>query len=85
MIFVFIGLAVFVAGSIYFIIWDIKRKKKRRDSLRQRDDGMFIWFDFDGSERESDKHPEEEGGEWYMDSSNPSNDFDGDGGGGGDD
>ena len=84
MIFVILAGAVIVVGIISFIIWDVRRNKKRRDSLRQSSDGTFIWIDFDGSERRSDTHPDEEGGEWHVDGTDGTGISDGDGGGGGD-
>lgn len=56
----------------WLILWDVRRKAKRRKSLRkEKDDNgtdIYIWLHFDGSERSSKKHPDEQGGEWHADS-----------------
>ncbi|MEC8582808.1 MAG: hypothetical protein VXZ18_18910 [Pseudomonadota bacterium] len=63
---------------VVYVIWDVRRKNKRRESLRRRDDGTYVWTDFDGTERTSRTHPDEKGGEWYVEGS--SDDGGGDGG-----
>lgn len=64
---------------VAYAIWDARRKHKRRESLRRRDDGTYVWTDFDGTERTSRTDPEKKGGEWYIEGS--SGDGGGDGGG----
>lgn len=63
---------------VVYVVWDVRRKNKRRESLRRRDDGTYVWTDFDGTERTSRTHPDEKGGEWYVEASG--DDGGGDGG-----
>ncbi|GGX54094.1 hypothetical protein GCM10007385_22860 [Tateyamaria omphalii] len=48
---------------------------RRRSTLHQRDDGIYVWVEWHGGTRCSATDPSEPGGEW---------DSDGDGDGGGD-
>lgn len=46
---------------------------RRRSTLRQRDDGTYVWIEWHGGERCATRDPSEPGGEWDSDA-------DGDGG-----
>ncbi|UWQ97810.1 hypothetical protein K3729_09950 [Rhodobacteraceae bacterium S2214] len=71
------------AAVLTYGFWSDRRHKRRKQSLRRDDSaGVYVWTDFDGSERRSSKHPEEPGGVWHSDSSSWG-DFGGDGGGDG--
>ena len=61
---------ILVVGFIAFTIY---RNRVRRKTLRQRDDGTYVWMEWHGGERYSETDPSEPGGEW-------DNDGDGDGG-----
>ncbi|MEM6906059.1 MAG: hypothetical protein AAF568_09215 [Pseudomonadota bacterium] len=56
-----------------------QRRRRRKETLRRGEDGVYVWIEFDGSERRSETHPEEPGGAWYGDAGG-----DGGGDGGGD-
>ena len=58
---------------IGFIAFAIYRDHIRRKTLRQLDDGTYLWVEWHGGERRSDTDPSEPGGDW---------DSDGDGDGG---
>ncbi|AUR02406.1 hypothetical protein PhaeoP72_00402 [Phaeobacter inhibens] len=53
-----------------FALWDYRRKKRRRDSLRKEPDGTWTWIGLDGSEYKSPNHPDRPGGDWYAETSN---------------
>lgn len=67
--------AILVAAAIIFYLY---RENLRRKSLRQREDGMFIWLEWHGGEGRSYQDPSKPGGAWHDNSS--SDDFDGDSG-----
>ena len=72
---------VFMIGIVLWIIWDLRRRKRRRDSLHyDRDSGVFVWVDFDGSTQRSTKDPRDDDGAWA--DSDGGGDSGGDGGGG---
>ena len=58
-----------------FVIFEIYRRRVRTKSLRQKDNGMYVWVEWHGGERSSWDDPSALGGEW---------DSECDGGGGGD-
>ncbi len=58
---------------IAFIAFSILRNHVRRKTLRQENDGTYVWVEWHGGERRSPTDPSEPGGEW---------DSDGDGDGG---
>ncbi|WP_299552317.1 hypothetical protein [uncultured Tateyamaria sp.] len=59
-----------VCACVAFSVW---RNRVRRRSLRQREDGMYVWVEWHGGERCSLDDPAAPGGAW---------DSEGDGGGG---
>ncbi|MCH2165735.1 MAG: hypothetical protein MK098_13950 [Marinovum sp.] len=61
--------------ALPFLAFDAWSKFCKRSSLHQRDGGVYVWVEWDGTERCSLLHPDAPGGEW---------DSDGDGGDGGD-
>ncbi|WP_157133001.1 hypothetical protein [Roseobacter sp. SK209-2-6] len=82
MAFFFLGALVILV--VAFIVWDIRRTRRRKESLYQDHTGAWVWIDHSGEERRSDTHPEEPGGEWYSDGSGDGGDGGGGDGGGGD-
>ena len=82
-------MAAVMAAIIGTVIWDSRRRKRRRASLHQDSSGTWVWTDFDGSTRSSRTHPEEKGGDWYNEPGgggyDGGSDGGGDGGGGGGD
>lgn len=77
-----IGLAICFADTALEIIWAIGlglflgfKDHSRHSSLRQRDDGGYVWVEWHGGERTSMCDPSQPGGQW---------DSEGDGGDGGD-
>ncbi|MEM6940232.1 MAG: hypothetical protein AAF943_04520 [Pseudomonadota bacterium] len=71
------------AGAVTLVLWDLRRKKKRRESLKREADGTYTWIGLDGCEKRSREDPSERGGLW--DSEGGGGDGGGDGGGGGGD
>ncbi len=61
---------LFVIG---FIAFSIYRNRVRQKTLRQREDGTYVWIEWHGGERCSNTDPSAPGGDW---------DSDGDGDGG---
>lgn len=54
---------VIVGGGFIFYWWAKRRREalnlKRRKSLRQNENGLFLWIEFDGSEASSPDDPSE--------------------------
>ena len=73
-----------VAGAIARSIWDAQRRDKRKKTLRRESDGGYVWIEFDGTPRRSDRHPEKEGGAWYNEPGGDGHDSGHDSGDGGD-
>lgn len=72
------GSWVIPAGFLLFfglIAFEIYRNRVRRRSLRRRCDGVYVWIEWHGGERCSDKDPTAPGGDWDSDTDG------GDGGG----
>lgn len=49
---------------IAVIAFNIYRHRVRTRSLRQRQDGVYVWIEWHGGERQSLTDPSEPGGEW---------------------
>lgn len=64
-----VGCVLFVA----MLAFSLYRNHVRKTSLRQREDGTYIWIEWHGGERTSVTDPSAPGGDW---------DCDGDGDGG---
>ncbi len=47
-----------------FLAFGAYRNHRRRSTLRQRDDGTYVWIEWHGGERCSDTDPSEPGGDW---------------------
>ncbi|MEM9342830.1 MAG: hypothetical protein AAGA87_07275 [Pseudomonadota bacterium] len=60
-----------------FIAFSIYRNMIRQKTLRQQDDGTYVWIEWHGGVRCSNTDPSAPGGEWDSDE-----DSDGDGDGG---
>ena len=60
---------------VAYIAFSVYRNRVRRKSLRQREDGLYVWVEWHGGERCSDTDPSEPGGLWDSEA-----DGDGDGG-----
>lgn len=82
----FSAIAVLLVGIALMVWRDSRRKAARRRSLRREDNGIYVWVDFDGTERRSKSDPDAPGGEWTQDNSTGVGGWDsgGDSGGGGD-
>ena len=66
---------IMIALVAIVLAFQFIRRFVRRKSLRQRDDGMFVWLEWTGREKMAETDPREPGGAWNSD---------GDGGDGGD-
>ena len=73
-IIVLVGFGLLISGIIWFVCWASQVPIK---SLRQDENGFYIWLEWTGRTRRSDKDPREEGGEWHNDHDHSmnSNDF----------
>ena len=45
-------------------LFGLYRDHRRRSTLRQREDGVYVWIEWHGGERCSDTDPSEPGGDW---------------------
>jgi len=68
---------IMMALFAFMMLFDAWAAYRRRSSLHQREDGVYVWIEWHGGQRCSDTDPSEPGGEWDSDS----DDGDGDGGG----
>lgn len=50
-----------------FIIFAFHSDRVRRKTLRKREDGTYVWFEWYGGQRTSEYDPSRPGGEWYGD------------------
>lgn len=64
-------MAVIILAIVAFQVW---KRRVRRRSLREREDGGYVWVEWTCAERRSDTDPRAPGGAW--------DDGDGDGDGG---
>lgn len=75
---------LFLASRILLLIFFVYRDEKRRRSLRQREDGTYVWAEWHGGQRTSERDPTAPGGQWYLESADDAGvDGGGDGGDGG--
>lgn len=49
-----------------WVFYDFRRERARRNSLRQRSDGIWVWIDYDGTPRTSERDPRAPGGVWFV-------------------
>lgn len=68
---------VIIVGAACFALWwanrflqavrdrQIEISRRRNSLTHDKETGLYHWVNADGTEQNSDKHPDQPGGDWY--------------------